>query len=160
MIRKMRDEDSLSVLAIYRQGIEARSATFETELPTWSEWLRGKLEHSRFVYLERELPVGWAVLSLSSSRAAYAGVAEASIYVHQEHRRKGIGDRLLRALVQSSEEHGIWTLSASVFPENEASIALLKKNGFRIVGRRERIARLDGIWRDTILLERRSDAIR
>jgi L-amino acid N-acyltransferase YncA len=159
MIRRMRDEDSQAVLEIYRQGIEGRNATFETEVPSWQDFLRGKLEHSRFVYLEREAPVGWAALSLTSSRKAYAGVAEASIYVDAEHRGKGIGDRLMRALIQSSEEHGIWTLSASAFAENGASLALLKKNGFRMVGRRERIARLDGAWRDTVLLERRSDAV-
>jgi L-amino acid N-acyltransferase YncA len=159
MIRKMRDEDSDAVLAIYAQGIETRNATFETELPVWRDWIGKKLPHSRFVYVEGGKVVGWAFLAPVSSRKCYEGVAELSVYVGAEYRGKGIGDRLLRALVESSEEHGIWTLVAVVFPENAASLRLHIKNGFRVVGRQERIAKLDGTWRDTITLERRSEVL-
>jgi L-amino acid N-acyltransferase YncA len=159
MIRKMTDADAGAVLEIYGQGIAGRLATFETEAPRWEDWIRGKHPHSRFVYIDRGAIAGWALIAPVSERKAYAGVAEVSVYVHEAHRRKGIGDRLLKAVIESSEEHGIWTLSAAIIAENEASIELHKKNGFGLVGRRERIAMLDGVWRDTVVLERRSPAI-
>jgi phosphinothricin acetyltransferase len=159
MIRKMREEDGPAVLRIYAEGLATRTATFETEVPAWEDWKRRKLEHSRLVYLEGGEVAAWAVLSPVSGRPAYAGVAEVSVYVGAAHRGKGLGERLLAALIESSEEHGIWTLQASVFPENEASLRLHAKHGFRVVGRRERIGRLDGKWRDTVLLERRSATV-
>ena len=159
MIRKIVDSDAQAILEIYRQGMESRNATFETDLPAWEKWISTKLPHSRFAYIEGGLVVGWALLSPVSSRKAYAGVAEVSVYVREDRRGTGIGDRLLKALIESSEEHGIWTLTASIFPENEASLALHLDNGFRLVGRRERIGKLDGVWRDTLILERRSPRI-
>jgi phosphinothricin acetyltransferase len=156
MIRHMREEDGEAVLRIFGEGIATRRATFDTKPPTWAEWKSHKLEHSRLVYLEAGRVVGFVALSPVSSRPPYAGVAELSVYVAAAERGRGLGDRLLKALIESSEEHGIWTLQASVFAENEASLALHIKNGFRIVGRRERIAQLEGVWKDTVLLERRS----
>lgn len=159
MIRKLRDGDADAVLAIYAQGIATRLATFETALPEWGPWIAGKLPHSRFVYLEGGVVAGWALLSPVSAREAYAGVAEVSVYVAEGSRRKGIGERLLSTLVESSEENGVWTLAAVIIDGNEASVRLHERCGFRLVGRRERIARLDGTWRDTLLFERRSPRI-
>ena len=111
---------------------------------------------SSFVAVEGDRVVGWAALSPTSGRACYAGVVEHSVYVAEDARGRGIGRRLLEALVESADRGGIWTIQTSVFPENEATIRLHVRAGFRVVGRRERIAKLDGVWRDTVLVERRS----
>ena len=152
----MKPADWDEVRAIYREGIETRNATFETEVPGWEEWNAGHHPFARLVARDESGILGWAALSPVSSRACYAGVAEASIYVARRSWRSGIGRALLDALIRASEEHGVWTLQASIFPENAASMALVKRCGFREMGRRERIAKLDGAWRDTVLLERRS----
>jgi L-amino acid N-acyltransferase YncA len=154
-IRAMARDDWSAVEAIYAEGIATRQATFETSTPTWDEFDRGRLRDHRFVAVDDERVLGWAALSPTSSRACYAGVAEHSVYVSESARGRGIGKALMAALLASAEADGIWTIQTSVFPENAASVALHERLGFRVVGRRERIARLDGAWRDTLLLERR-----
>ncbi len=156
IIDKMRPEDWQHVYAIYSQGILTGNATFETNLPSWEAWNSAHLSNPRLVARSNVVVLGWAALSPVSSRKVYAGVAEVSIYIREEARGQRVGSALLEALIDRSEEIGIWTLQASIFPENQASLALHLKCGFRIVGRRERIAQLNGIWRDTILIERRS----
>lgn len=144
--------------AIYEAGITTGNATFATEAPTWDDWHRGHLAHSRLVATDAAGRVlGWAALSPVSGRCVYGGVAEVSVYVAAEARGQGLGRALLLALVTESEAHGMWTLQAGIFPENEPSVRLHEAAGFRLVGRRERIGRMaDGRWRDTLLLERRS----
>jgi phosphinothricin acetyltransferase len=159
MVRIMLHSDSQKVLEIYRMGLETKNATFETVVPSWQEWDSKHLRHSRFVFEEDSKIAGWAALSPFSSREVYKGVAEVSIYVASGFRGKKIGSALMEKIITSSEQNGIWTLVSSVFPENEATLKLHTKFGFREIGRRERIAKLDGIWRDTILLERRSSII-
>lgn len=145
-----------AVRDIYVQGIETGGATFETEAPDWSDWDRTHAVSCRLIAARGADVVGWAAVSPVSRRPAYRGVAEVSVYVHAVARGAGIGRRLLEALVTASEEAGYWTLQASVFPENEATIRLHTSAGFRSVGYRERIGMLRGVWRDTVLLERRS----
>ena len=151
----MARDDWSAVEAIYAEGIATRQATFETSTPTWDEFDRGRLRDHRFVAVDGERVLGWAALSPTSSRACYAGVVEHSVYVSESARRKGVGKALMAALLASADAGGIWTIQTSVFPENAASVALHEGLGFRVVGRRERIAQLDGAWRDTLLLERR-----
>lgn len=152
-------QDGLRVLEIYKMGLDTRNATFETTIPTWNEWDIKHLMHSRFVYIENEMILGWVALSPTSTRLVYNGVAEVSIYIDTKSLGKGIGSRLMAEVIKSSEEHGIWTLFSSVFPENKATLKLHEKFGFRIIGTREKISKLDGKWRDTILLERRSSKV-
>jgi len=159
MIELMRETDWERVRAIYAEGLAAGDATFETEAPAWESWDAAHLTFARLVAREGEAVEGWAALSPVSSRRVYAGVAEVSVYVGQRFRGRGIGRALLEALIEESEKHGVWTLQASVFPENAASRALHTACGFREVGRRERIGRLKGRWRDTVLLERRSRVV-
>jgi phosphinothricin acetyltransferase len=159
MVREMQQADSQNVLEIYRMGLETRNATFETTVPSWKEWDSKHLPHSRFVFEEYGKVNGWAALTPFSAREVYRGVAEVSVYVASGFRGKKIGSGLMEQIIISSELNGIWTLVSSVFPENEATLKLHSKFGFRIIGRRERIAKLEGKWRDTILLERRSDKV-
>jgi L-amino acid N-acyltransferase YncA len=158
-IRKLRPEDWPAAAAIYEEGIRSGDATFETEVPAWEAWEAAHFEDHRLVAYRDNRLVGWAALAPASARPVYAGVAEVSIYVAAAQRGQGIGRRLLEALIKSSERSGIWTLQAGVFPENEASIALHESCGFRVVGARERIGRRDGVWRDVVLLERRSSVV-
>lgn len=155
----MHSRDAVRILEIYAMGIETRNATFETNVPSWKDWDSRHLSHSRLVSEENGIVSGWAALSPFSSRGVYSGVAEVSIYIDSNHLGKGLGSRLMEELIRSSEINGIWTLVSSVFPENEATLKLHSKFGFRIIGKRERIAKLDGKWRDTVLLERRSREI-
>ncbi len=148
-----------AVRAIYQAGIETEQATFETAVPTWETFDAGKRPDCRLVARQQNEIVGWAALSLVSKRAVYAGVAEVSVYVAAAARGRGVGKALLQALVVASETAGVWTLQASIFPENSASIKLHAACGFRIIGRRERVALHYGIWRDTVLLERRSRVV-
>ncbi len=144
------------VSRIYLEGISTGQATFETSAPGWEVWNEGHLAHSRFVAMDDNTVAGWAALSGVSGRCVYAGVAEVSVYIAENYRHKGIGNRLLDELIHSSEAFGIWTLQSGIFPENEASLRLHEKNGFRMIGRRERIGKMNQMWRDTLLLERRS----
>jgi L-amino acid N-acyltransferase YncA len=147
------------VAAIYGEGIACGGATFETECPSWEEWDAAHLACCRLVARKGDEIVGWAALSPVSRRPCYAGVAEASVYVSADARGQGVGRALLEALIHESEEHGIWTLQGATFAENAASLRLQVACGFRVVGRRERIAALNGAWRDTILTERRSSSV-
>jgi L-amino acid N-acyltransferase YncA len=155
-VRAMTAEDWPAVEAIYAEGIATGHATFETTTPSWDEFDRGRHRDHRFVAVEDGDVLGWAALSPTSSRPCYAGVAEHSVYVASAARGRGVGRVLMEALLESADAGGIWTVQTSIFPENEASLALHERVGFRVVGRRERIAQLDGAWRDTLLLERRS----
>lgn len=145
-----------AVRDIYLQGIATRNATFQTEAPFWEEWDKSHLADLRLVISQDGVIAGWAALSPVSGRCVYAGVCEVSVYIHKTHRGKGVGTALLQKLIFESEEQNIWTLQAGIFPENTASIALHEKHGFRKIGYREKIGKLDGVWRDTILMERRS----
>jgi L-amino acid N-acyltransferase YncA len=158
-IEPMRAGDGPVVRAIYLEGIATGEATFETQAPSWGEWDAAHLSFARLVARAGYNVSGWAALSPVSRRKAYAGVAEVSVYVAAHSRGKGIGRALLKRLIQESEQNGIWTLQAAVFPKNAATLALHKRCGFREVGRRERISKLNGSWRDTILLERRSKTV-
>ena len=158
-IRPMTPEDWEAVRAIYRDGIATGQATFETEAPTWIDWNRAHLPAPRLVAISSASIVGWAALSPVSARAVYAGVAEVSVYVSATMRGHGVGRLLLERLIEESQANGIWTLQASIFPENAASVSLHRACGFREVGTRERIAKMNGVWRDTLLLERRSKAV-
>ena len=155
----MSSADWTAASAIYQEGLNTGQATFETTLPSWSEWSAAKRPDCRLVIRRGAEVLGWAALGPVSKRRAYAGVAEVSIYIAEHARGQGVGRMLLVALIQQSETAGIWTLQAVTFPENQASIALHESCGFRQVGRRERIAQLHGHWRDTILLERRSKVV-
>ena len=158
-IVNMRAEDWPAVEKIYRQGIATENATFETESPDWENWNAKHHVHSRLVARNEQRVLGWAALSPVSARRVYAGVAEVSIYIVEVARGKGVGKGLLSALIEQSEEHGIWTLQGGTFPENVASLRLQERCGFRVIGRRERIGRHHGVWRDTVLTERRSSRV-
>lgn len=170
-IDQMRASDWEQVRAIYIEGIRTGDATFETEAPNWERWDEGHLPFARLVMRdgdavregrvvrEGDAVLGWAALSPVSKREVYRGVAEVTVYVAETARGRGIGRALLEALIAESERNGVWTLQASIFPENTASVELHRRCGFREVGRRERIARLHGVWRDTLLFERRSVAV-
>lgn len=158
-IEPLLPQDWPAVRDIYAQGIATGNATFETQVPDWDVWDANHLPHCRFVAREGDRVIGWAVLSPVSRRAVYVGVAEVSVYVAAAAQGHGVGKALLQTLIAAAEDAGIWTLQGSIFPENRASLALHQACGFRIVGRRERIAQLHGVWRDTILVERRSDKI-
>ncbi len=155
-VRQMTADDYEEVVRIYEQGIKTENATFRTEALSYEEWTRHHHEHSRLVAIEGEQLLGWVALSPFSSIPAYAGVAEISLYIAEEVRGKGVGTRLMEDVIATSEAAGIWTLQSQVFPENHASLRLHERFNFREVGRRERIGRLGGRWRDTVLLERRS----
>jgi phosphinothricin acetyltransferase len=159
MLRKMKNSDGPSVLEIYAYGLETRMATFETEIPTWAQLDQKWHKHSRFVYEQNGKVVGWVALIPVSNRDVYRGVAEVSIYVAEGALGKGIGSQLMHKVIQSSEQNGIWTLYSSMFPENTATVRLHRKCGFREVGIREKIACLDGVWRDTLIMERRSKKV-
>ena len=159
IVRPFQTEDWPVVQAIYQQGIDTKNATFESKVKTWDEWNRATLPDCRLVAVLAGEIAGWAALSPVSSRAVYAGVAEVSIYVATDHQGRGIGTHLLTALIDASEQVGFWTLQAAIFPENVASIELHKKCGFHIVGSREKLGQMDGVWRDVVLMERRSKIV-
>jgi phosphinothricin acetyltransferase len=157
----MKPEDWQQVRSIYLEGIGTGNSTFETNAPDWDKWNSSHLKEHRFVARKDDLVLAWAVLSPVSARAVYSGVAELSIYVAAAHRCKGMGSALLKAVINSTEQAGIWTLQGGIFPENIASLRLVQKHGFREVGRREKIGKmtygnLTGTWRDVIMVERRS----
>jgi phosphinothricin acetyltransferase len=171
----MTAEHATAVLEIYRYGLDSGDASFETTVPTWPEWDRGRLPDHRFVaVLAGDMDgtvaaadrldgtaggsdvVGWIAASAVSGRCVYAGVVEHSLYVHPKAQGRGVGTVLLDALIRSTEAAGVWTIQSGVFPENAASLGLHTRAGFRVVGVRERIGRHHGRWRDVVLLERRS----
>ncbi len=158
-IRSLAPSDWSEVSAIYRQGIATGNATFETDVPEWAVWDQAHMGSCRLLSVDGDAVQGWAALTPVSSRCVYQGVAEVSIYVAQGARGKGVGAELMAALIPASEAAGIWTLQAGIFPENRASIALHQKFGFRIIGQRERVGKMDGRWRNVALMERRSQVV-
>ena len=158
-ITAMQPEDWHPVREIYIEGIATGNATFETDAPQWEAWNAGHLRHSRLVARRGAEVIGWAALSPVSSRCVYGGVAEISVYVAASGRGQGIGYALLQALIAEAEQNGIWTLQAGILPENIASLAIHRRAGFREVGRRERLGKLKGVWRDVVLMERRSQIV-
>jgi L-amino acid N-acyltransferase YncA len=155
-IRPLKADDWPQVKAIFEEGIQTKNATFETSAGDWEEWDNSHLSAPRIIAEESKSIIGWAALSPVSGRCVYGGVAEVSVYVGSGSHRKGIGSALLKRLVMESEQQKLWTLQAGIFPENKASIKLHEKAGFRIVGTREKIGKMDGKWRDVIIMERRS----
>jgi len=159
IIEPMLPRDWERVRDIYLEGVATGHATFETTCPPWEQWNASHLPFARLVARREGEVIGWAALSPVSQRCVYGGVAEVSIYVAGNARGAGIGHELMKALIAASEENGIWTLQAGLFPENAGSFNLHLRSGFREVGRRERIGQMNGNWRDTILLERRSTVV-
>jgi len=159
VVRHLRPGDWPEVARIYEEGIATGNATFETEVPSWEAWDAAHLAEHRLVAEREGSVVGWIALAPVSSRCCYAGVAEVSAYVAEEARGEGVGAELLAAVIESSEQAGIWTLQTGVFPENAPSLSLLRRFGFRAVGTQERIGQLHGVWRDVVLLERRSEVV-
>jgi L-amino acid N-acyltransferase YncA len=156
-IRVLVQADWPVVRAIYLEGVATGNATFETEAPAWAAWDAAHFPAPRLVAVSDETIIGWAALTRVSTRTVYAGVAEVSVYIANDARGSGVGGALLEKLISESEANDIWTLQASIFSENTASLRLHKSCGFREIGRRERIGKMNGVWRDTLLLERRSD---
>jgi L-amino acid N-acyltransferase YncA len=157
VIRTMAASDWPVVRAIYAAGIATGNATFETKPPEWEVWDQSHLSDLRVVAVDGVKVIGWAAASPVSDRCCYSGVVENSVYVDPDHQGRGVGKRLLEALVVEAEAAGSWTIQTGIFPENTASVALHQACGFRVVGRRERLGQLAGRWRDVLLLERRSE---
>lgn len=158
-IKPMQQEHWEQVKQIYESGIATGIATFETTAPSWEKWNDGHLTFARLVAVDNNEVVGWAALSPVSSRCVYGGVAEVSVYVADKHKGKGIGKLLLQKLIKESESNGIWTLQAGIFTGNAASVKLHEKVGFRVIGHREKIGKLNDIWKDNYILERRSKIV-
>lgn len=158
-ILSFRPEYWPGVAEIYQHGLLSRNATFETDVPSFEVWNDKFHQHLRWVAVQEHQVTGWAGLMPVSERKVYAGVAEVSMYVHPDFAGRGIGKRLMQHLITESEKVGIWSLYASLFPENTASVRLHESSGFRKVGYREKIAQLDGIWRDTVIYEKRSTTV-
>ncbi|WP_066893583.1 GNAT family N-acetyltransferase [Clostridium nigeriense] len=159
-IKVMTEENWEEVSRIYKEGIDTKIATFQNKLPTWEEWNKGHLEYCRFIITDGEAVIGWVALSPTSSRCVYKGVAELSIYISKNFKGKGLGTILLNKVIEESERYGIWTLQSSIINENFGSIKLHEKCGFRKVGIREKIAKMDnGSWKDVTLMERRSSKV-
>ena len=156
-VDRMHAADWPEVCAIYLAGLSTGDASFETAAPEWEKWEAKYLRDYLRVARSDKGVIGWAGISAFSTRAVYSGVAEVSVYVAAHAKRQGVGSALLRAVVEASEQGGFWTLQAGIFPENAASLALHKSCGFREVGRRERLGKREGVWRDSLLLERRSN---
>ena len=159
-LREMVPEDGKRVLEIFQQGIDSGNATFDKDAPTWESWDMNFFRTCRWI-LENENSevIGWAALKPISNRDCYKGVAEISIYIDNAHQGKGLGTILMKKLILDSEEHGFWTLQSGIFPENEVSIHVHEKLGFRSVGVRDRIAEMNGVWRNVVLMERRSKVV-
>jgi L-amino acid N-acyltransferase YncA len=158
-IRPLLPEHWPAVKAIYEAGLATGNASFQTSAPAWEEWDSAHLKHSRLVALDGDTVLGWAALTPVSGRCVYAGVAEVSVYIDPANQGRGFGKALLQALITESENKGLWTLQAGIFPENTASLQLHEKAGFRQVGIREKIGQYNGFWRNTVLLERRSKKV-
>jgi len=158
-IRKFEKDDFNAVKDIYQQGIDTGNATFQRIAKNWEEWNHSMLIHCRIVATENSQVLGWAGLSAVSSREVYSGVVEVSVYVSARAQGKGVGQKLLSQLIVESEKNNVWMLQAGIFPENLGSIALHKKNGFRQVGVREKVGKMNEVWRDSVLMERRSQIV-
>jgi len=158
-LRSMTPDDWPDVARIYAEGLKTGNATFQQTVPTWEEWNNGHVQSCRMVAIIEGTIAGWAALSPVSSRAVYAGVAEVSVYIGKDFRGMRIGDQLMKNLIDDSEKEGFWTLQSSIFPENEASIKLHEKYGFRTMGYREKVGKMNGNWRDTVIMERRSKVV-
>jgi phosphinothricin acetyltransferase len=156
-ITTMLPAHSEAILKIYEEGIATGNATFQTAAPAWDEWDQAHAAQPRLVATDHETILGWAAITPVSGRCVYAGVGEVSVYVSASARGKGVGKQLLLALIAASENENYWTLQAGIFPENKASLAIHQSCGFRVIGTRERIGQMNGVWRDTFLLERRSN---
>jgi len=159
MITQFIRADFPAVKAIYQEGIDTGNATFQSRAKDWADWDASMMPNCRLVAKNHGNVLGWAALSGVSNRCIYAGVAEVSVYISQSAQGQGIGSKLLNQLILCSEKEGIWTLQAGIFPENNGSIALHKKCGFKTLGTREKIGQMHGVWRDTILMERRSTIV-
>lgn len=158
-IRQFKQTDHPAVQRIYQQGIDTENATFQLTAKDWDEWNNSMLSHSRIVAVQNDSILGWAALSPISNRTVYSGVAEISDYVEASAQGKGVGQNLLSQLILASENNNIWTLQAGIFPENIASVTLHKNNGFRQLGIREKLGKMNNIWRDVVLMERRSKTV-
>jgi phosphinothricin acetyltransferase len=159
-IRELTYQDWQQVKEIYEEGIATGNATFQAAAPTWEEWDSSHVQNSRIVATDDENNIlGWAALSPVSGRCVYAGVGEVSVYVSQKARGRGVGKALLKELILQSEKNEFWTLTAGIFPENDASMQIHKQAGFKVLGIREKIGKMDGRWRDTVMLERRSEVV-
>ena len=158
-ICQMTDKSWSEVARIYESGIATKNATFQTEAPDWDSWDKAHRKDCRLIAVINDTIVGWAALSNVSSRCVYSGVAEVSVYVDSEFRGKGVGDKLMDSLINESEMNGIWSLQAGIFPENIGSINLHHKHGFRTIGIKERIGKMDKTWRDVTMVERRSKTV-
>jgi len=158
-IEELLPEHWRDVARIYAEGIATGDATFETDVPTWEAWNAAHLAAHRFVAVDAEAVVGWVAVAPVSDRCVYGGVVENSVYVAPEARRRGVGTGLLEAIVASTEAAGVWTIQTGIFPENSGSLRVHERAGFRVVGRRERLGKLNGAWRDVLLLERRSSKV-
>jgi L-amino acid N-acyltransferase YncA len=159
IIREMKPEDWGQASIIYAEGIATGNSTFETEVPSCDQWASRHIAGFSLAACDGGTVLGWGALSPYSARRVYAGVAEASVYVGRQWRGQGVGTALLSSLIELSESRGLWTLQAGIFPGNAASIAMCKALGFREVGVRRRLGRLNGVWRDVLLLERRSEKV-
>ena len=158
-IRPITKDNFSEVVEIYKQGLATNIATFQNDLPQWEDWNKGHLDFCRISIYENNKMLGWTALTPVSSRCVYAGVAEVSVYIAQKERGKGIGKILLNELIKQSEANGIWMLQSGIFSENQSSIKLHEKCGFRMVGYREKIGKKNGIWKDNVLMEYRSKNI-
>jgi phosphinothricin acetyltransferase len=160
VFRELTASNWAQVKAIYEEGIGTGNATFQTSAPSWDEWDSSHVKNSRIIALDdNDNILGWAALTPVSGRCVYAGVAEVSVYVSGKSQGKGVGKALLRELIWHSEGNGFWTLTAGIFPENIASLKIHQDAGFKVLGVRERIGKMNGVWRDTVLLERRSQKV-
>ena len=159
-IRPFEEADYPAIKDIFQQGIDSGNATFQASASDWAEWDRSKLQDCRLLAYEQQSILGWAAISGSAGHAFFHGLAEISLYVANNAQGQGVGQALMQAMIECSEQHGYWTLVAGIFPENIASLKLHQKNGFRVIGTRERPAQMpDGRWRNVVLLERRSQTV-
>jgi len=158
-IRPFVKSDFPSVKDIYQQGIDSGEATFQEQAKDYDVWNESLLPSCRLVAESNRQIIGWAALSSASNRCVYSGIAEVSVYVSSNSQGLGVGNSLLKALIKASEEEGIWTLQAGIFPENKASIHIHSKNGFKVLGIREKLGQMNGIWRDIVFMERRSKVV-
>ncbi|MCW8879056.1 MAG: GNAT family N-acetyltransferase [Kangiellaceae bacterium] len=154
-IDSMQPNDFPRMMEIYQQALDSKNATFQTQLPNWNDWNKNHLKSPRLVYQKTGNALGWCALSPTSSRYCYRGVAEVSIYIDSNAQGMGIGSQLMCQLVEKAKAQGVWTLQSAIFPENTASVKMHEKTGFRLVGYRERIGQLAGLWRDSWLYELR-----